>query len=186
MLDTTPSIISADLISPAILAVLPDDLVRVRVQPEMQTTPNPTAETLEAFLAEAVAFVNQARKILPQPPGEKALHSGERDILRILDQAGPRTVPQIARARSTSRQNVQIIINRLSAEGRVELLGNPSHERSKLVALTSQGKNWLEAYNKAPGLTLPPTLAIPETEIRAAGQVLLRLRQALAAASEPV
>ena len=79
-----------------------------------------TGSSFVGRFTEAVAFVNQARKTLARSPGEDSLHSGEWSILRILEQAGACTVPQIARARSTSRQNVQIIINRLSAAGQVE------------------------------------------------------------------
>lgn len=184
MLDSTPFInIPAPILSPA-LAMLPDEAVLARAEPEQQPAPAADSETLESFFTEAVAFVNQARKILPHPPGEESLHSGERGILRVLEKSGPCTVPQIARAQSTSRQNVQIIINRLSAEGQVEFRANPAHQRSKLVALTVRGKLWLEAFNQAPGLAVPPGWSIPEAEIREAAHLLRRLRKALANTSK--
>jgi DNA-binding MarR family transcriptional regulator len=172
-------------IPPGALAMLPEDFAPGEAQPRPEAAPSATSEAVEQLLAEAVAFVNQARKTLPHLPGEDAMHSGERSILRILEETGPSTVPQIARARSTSRQNVQIIINRLTAESRVEFHDNPSHKRSKLVVLTARGRQWLEAFNKTAPLALPAKVRIPAAEIHAAGQVLLRLRRALAEGLEP-
>ena len=185
MLEPSLHIGTPSPIPPGALALLPEDFSPAEAQLQLEPAQIVTSKALEQLLAEAVAFVNQARKILPQLPGEDALYSGERSILRILKEAGPSTVPQIARARSTSRQNVQIIINRLSAEGRVEFHSNPSHKRSKLVALTARGKQWLEAFNETAAVALPARANIPAAEIQAAGQVLLRLRRALAESSEP-
>ena len=185
MLEPSLHISTPDPIPPGALASLPEDFSPAAVQLRHEPAQIVTSKAFEQLLAEAVAFVNQARKTLPQLPGEDALYSGERSILRILKEAGPSTVPQIARVRSTSRQNVQVIINRLSAEGRVELRSNPSHKRSKLVALTPRGKQWLEAFNNAAAVALPERMRIPAAEIQAAGQVLLRLRRALAEGSEP-
>lgn len=64
-------------------------------------------------------------------------------MLEIVESAGAITVPQIARARSTSRQNIQILVDRLKAERRVELIENPAHKRSALVRLTAEGRSWL-------------------------------------------
>jgi len=60
-------------------------------------------------------------------------------FLRSLALLGPLTVPQIARMRPTSRQRMQRLANDLAAEGLVEFVGNPKHQRSKLVQLTRRG-----------------------------------------------
>jgi DNA-binding MarR family transcriptional regulator len=179
MLEPSLHINTGDPIPPGALAMLPDEFSPVATQPQPEPTPDATSEAIELLFAEAVAFVNQGRKAFSQLPGEDALHSGERSILLVLEESGPCTVPQIARARSTSRQNVQVIINRLAAEGRVELRGNPSHKRSKLAALTVRGKEWLQAFEKTASRALPAKVKISTAEIQAAGQVLLRLRRAL-------
>jgi len=69
-----------------------------------------------------------------------AIPSASRAALQVLQRYGPQTVPQIARARFSSRQNIQILINRLKDEGLVEFVNNPDHKRSALVRLTSQGR----------------------------------------------
>ena len=67
------------------------------------------------------------------------LTAGPRGVLQDLYQNGPRTVPDMARARPVSRQHIQVLVNRLLERGEVELLPNPAHARSKLVALTDVG-----------------------------------------------
>ena len=73
-----------------------------------------------------------------EPSGLLAAPEGR--LLHCLQQFGPQTVPQIARANATSRQNVQIQVNRLIAGGWLELTTNPAHKRSALVCLTRQGR----------------------------------------------
>ena len=50
------------------------------------------------------------------------------------------TVPQIGRARFLSRQFVQRMVNDALAADQVELVDNPAHRRSRLVALTDAGR----------------------------------------------
>lgn len=60
-------------------------------------------------------------------------------FLRSLALFGPLTVPQIAQMRPTSRQRMQRLADELAAEGLVEFVDNPKHQRSKLVQLTRKG-----------------------------------------------
>ncbi|HYE85046.1 MAG TPA: MarR family transcriptional regulator [Vicinamibacterales bacterium] len=60
-------------------------------------------------------------------------------FLRSLDAHGPLTVPQIAEMRPTSRQRMQRLADELAAEGLVEFVDNPKHQRSRLVRLTRKG-----------------------------------------------
>lgn len=60
-------------------------------------------------------------------------------FLRSLALLGPLTVPQIAQMRPTSRQRMQRLADELAAEGLVEFVDNPKHQRSKLVQLTRKG-----------------------------------------------
>jgi len=61
-------------------------------------------------------------------------------FLRSLALLGPLTVPQIAQMRPTSRQRMQRLADELAAEGLVEFIDNPKHQRSKLVRLTPKGE----------------------------------------------
>jgi DNA-binding MarR family transcriptional regulator len=62
-----------------------------------------------------------------------------RGVMASLAAAGPRTVPDLARARPVSRQHVQTIVNDLIAGGLAQTRPNPSHRRSPLIALTDEG-----------------------------------------------
>src|SRR6266705_2784960 len=61
-------------------------------------------------------------------------------FMRSLALLGPRTVPQIAQMRPTSRQRMQRLTDELAADGLVEFIDNPKHRRSKLVQLTPKGE----------------------------------------------
>jgi len=76
------------------------------------------------------------------------MSGGLRSILRNLDKLGEQTVPQIARDRSVSRQNVQMLVNQLAEDGYVEFVQNPAHKRSAYVRLTARGKKAVETMNR--------------------------------------
>jgi DNA-binding MarR family transcriptional regulator len=60
-------------------------------------------------------------------------------FMRSLALLGPLTVPRIAEMRPTSRQRMQRLADELAADGLVEFVDNPNHQRSKLVRLTRKG-----------------------------------------------
>lgn len=67
------------------------------------------------------------------------LTSALRAILEAASEEGARTVPQIAAAKSVSRQHIQKHVDMLIASGHIELRPNPSHKRSPFVGLTKKG-----------------------------------------------
>ena len=101
-------------------------------------------------------------------------------LLRILKLEGPRTVPQIARARSVARQHVQKLANEMAAEGLIEFIDNPAHRRSKLMRLTRKGDAAFEELT-ARIVETAETLAhgMDLRELRTAAGVLRRLRERL-------
>ena len=68
------------------------------------------------------------------------ISGGMRAVMESLISNGPKTVPEIARARPVSRQHIQTLINELLPLGFVEYQDNPAHPRSKLVAITEEGR----------------------------------------------
>lgn len=104
--------------------------------------------------------------------------AGSFGLLRSLRKDGPQTVPQLARARDVSRQNIQILANVLAKQGLAEFIENPAHKRSRLLRITAAGEKHLalvtkrieEAYESiAPGMD--------PNEIRAAISILSELRR---------
>ena len=60
----------------------------------------------------------------------------------------PLTVPQIARRMGLTRQSVHTTVNRLLADGMVELAPNADHRRSPLVGLTERGRATYQAVDR--------------------------------------
>ena len=116
-------------------------------------------------------------------PGENSggLLSATQCVLRLLLQQGPKSVPQIARIRGTSRQNVQILVNRLQREGLVTFATNPAHRRSGLVTLTEEGKTALtSAATAEDDLVRAMAPQCSQSEVRSAVALLRRLRDGIA------
>lgn len=63
-----------------------------------------------------------------------------RAVMETLAEDGEQTVPQIARAKSVSRQHIQVNVDALLRMALVVLRDNPSHLRSPFVALTPRGQ----------------------------------------------
>ncbi len=132
---------------------------------------------MDALLAQVNALAIRLRQ-----PGTALGHlpAAEHAVLDILHTAGPMTVPDIARERSTSRQNIQILVDKLEAVGRVESVPNPAHKRSDLVRLTSEGTRWLVANEPGYRQFLSEIEAeLPQSDIQSGLSVLRRIHQLL-------
>ena len=130
-------------------------------------------ERLEALLVEVNGLANRLKATDPRV----AIPGASRAALQVLQRFGPQTVPQIARARFSSRQNIQILINRLKDEGLVEFATNPHHKRSALVHLTSRGHAAIaEATSAEAKLSTEFLPAFSPTELSSAAEVINRLR----------
>ncbi len=105
-----------------------------------------------------------------------------RAVLQLLREGGPQTVPALARSRNTTRQNIQIIVDRLQTLGCVETRVNPNHKRSSLIDLTEKGRSLLEASEGQEGRLLQ-TLAARFSEDETA-QALESVRRVAVAVDE--
>ena len=94
---------------------------------------------------EVCALANELKKDWREGEADGTGLGGRQRVLEVLDRCGPRTVPDIARVRGNSRQNIQVLVNRLVSERCVEITSNPAHQKSGLVHLTEKGKRALEA-----------------------------------------
>ena len=99
-------------------------------------------------------------------------------FLRSLTLLGPLTVPQIARMRPTSRQRMQRLADELAAEGLVEFVDNPRHQRSKLVRLTRKGERRFEKMS-AQFLAIASTMgdALSEADVRRTTAIVRQLSE---------
>jgi DNA-binding MarR family transcriptional regulator len=141
-------------------------------------TPNTAVvqDRLEVLLVEVNGLANRLKSTDPMA----TLPSASRAALQLLQRHGAQTVPQLARARFSSRQNIQILINRLQQDGLVEFVTNPDHKRSALVRLTTRGQAIIaEAGKEAAELTTKLLPAFSQSELSSAADVLSRLRSLL-------
>lgn len=139
-----------------------------------------TVEVLMGLIEETVAVHLQLQILTEELHGHSELSRACRGVLRDLARLGPRTVPQLARGRPVSRQNVQMLVNRLVAEDLAELTRNPEHKRSQLVRLTSRGKALLEEMEKRETTLLSTIdLGLSLDELRVGARVLHRFREIL-------
>lgn len=106
-------------------------------------------------------------------------------FMRSLALLGPLTVPQIAQMRPTSRQRMQRLANELAAEGLVEFIDNPKHQRSKLVRLTAKGDAQYREFD-ARLLSIASTMgiALPEADIRRSTEIVRELTDEVTAQAE--
>jgi DNA-binding MarR family transcriptional regulator len=140
---------------------------------------------LESLFVEVNALAIRLRQH-GTPADQGNLLAGSRSILQVLEQHGPQTVPQIARIRSTSRQNIQTLVNRLKLEGCIEIAGNPAHKRSVLVSITESGRALLASSMEHEVRFMQDLLAqVSKNEVTAATTLLCRLRQLLSRTGSP-
>src|SRR2546428_8150966 len=127
---------------------------------------------LERLLLEVNALAIRLRQGWGQL-GSSELAGGARSTLQIIGRYGPQAVPEIARNRCTSRQNIQTVVNRLKREGYLEFATNPAHRRSALVRLTESGADLLRRFEQGKGKFLNGLSApIPMEELESAAIAL--------------
>jgi DNA-binding MarR family transcriptional regulator len=133
---------------------------------------------LDDLFRENAALFHRVRAVTEDMHREQGLPAALRDVLLSLAEHGPRTVPQMARARPVSRQHVQILVNRLIEAGLVQTSPNPAHRRSHLIRLTSHGAETLNALRRreAEALAQLP-LASSKKELRSASATLRAVRE---------
>jgi DNA-binding MarR family transcriptional regulator len=128
-----------------------------------------------------VELLQRLRAVAQPLSGRLTLSVGRRGVLTELERSGPRTVPQVARARAVTRQHVQALVNSLVREGMVELADNPEHRRSRLVRLTEAGRDWLAEATEREGAFLDHlALDVSDEELRVAKATLRAVGEALA------
>jgi DNA-binding MarR family transcriptional regulator len=140
------------------------------------------AERLNSLFGEVNTLATQCKQARSFFENPSDLAGGERGVLLVLGRSHSQTVPEIARARCTSRQNIQIVVNRLKEEGLVELVSNPSHKRSAHVCLTEKGRKLSQQIELSEAKLLNDVLVdLSQEELISATKCLQKLRQALSA-----
>ncbi len=140
-----------------------------------------SAAALAALIEEAALLFRRLGAAKREIHGQGVPSGERRKVLKELARAGPRTVPQLAREWSVTRQHVQALVNRLTEQGYVELIDNPAHKRSHLVRLTPAGKEQVDEMNRREARLLSGLrTGVSEAETRSAAAVVRAVREAFA------
>src|SRR5919106_2440784 len=116
---------------------------------------------------------------------EEGLTSARWQVLGAIALAQrPLTVPQVARRMGLTRQSVHTTVNRLLADGVVELVPNADHRRSQLVRLTELGERTYRAIDEKQASWVNELAAgLRRSELETTARVLGELCGRLEAAS---
>ena len=96
----------------------------------------------------------------------------------------PLTVPQVARRMGLTRQSVHTTVNRLLADGLVELVPNADHRRSQLVRITELGERRYRAIDEKQAAWVNELVAgLRRSELETTARVLGELCRRLEAGS---
>lgn len=99
-------------------------------------------------IAQEVRNLFQVLKALADAIHKDAgLNASTRAVMEALAD-GPRTVPDIARSKSVTRQHIQLLVDEIAKSELVEFKPNPAHLRSPLVALTRKGEALFAAVRR--------------------------------------
>jgi len=121
----------------------------MRSRPPRQLRKRHLGGELRALVDETIALFHRVRYVAEQIYQPAGRSTARRGLLRGLARYGPRTVPQLALARSVTRQHTQEVVDRLRADGFVELVANPAHKRSRLVRITRRGVALVASMDEA-------------------------------------
>ncbi len=135
---------------------------------------------VEPLFHEVTLLANQIKKAAFKFQDEEVFLAVGRSLMESLSEKGPQTVPALAALRSSSRQNVQIMVNRLVRLGCVELRANPEHKKSGLVCMTDTGRSALEKTTGGEKqLFVKVSSRCSEKEIQRGLDLITKLRKAL-------
>lgn len=145
----------------------------------------PSARDIEDLTRETRALFQALRTYADRLHEEETVTASMRAVLERLDAHAPETVPEIARAKSVTRQHIQQIVDQLLAAGLVETRPNPAHKRSPLIAITPAGAARFARMRRREAAALERlATALDGLDAAAAAATLRRVRDALSSDRE--
>ena len=100
-----------------------------------------TERDVEAIVTAIRACFARLRAVGDALHEDLGVTTAMRAVIEAVSANDSLTVPEIARLKRVSRQNIQVIVDSLVDAGLVRLAANPAHKRSSLVQLTDRGRN---------------------------------------------
>lgn len=116
---------------------------------DIGSDPIPTAASLYLVIRQVRPLFKHLLKAVEDNLRGSGIDAPMRGVLERLIDAGPQSVPQIARALLIQRQFTQRVVNALLAAGHVERFENLAHKRSWLIQPTPKGLAAFEAIRRS-------------------------------------
>lgn len=79
---------------------------------------------------------------------DTGLSAADRAVMEFLYPNEQLSVPDLARRYDVSRQHIQVTVNGLVSKGLVRSVPNPQHKRSRLIRLSSLGRDSFEEIRR--------------------------------------
>lgn len=98
------------------------------------------AEKMVALTQAVRGVFNRLKALGDELHGDLDVTTAMRAVMETLSDAGPMTVPQIAKLKGVTRQHIQLLADALVEGGFASVKENPAHRRSSLIALTDKGR----------------------------------------------
>lgn len=152
---------------------------------EPEDIPNEsTASEMERLTAELIFEVLEAFFALRSAGQDFDLvtewGAGNWGLLRLLSIEGAKTISEVAKMRSVSRQYIQKLANHLQANDLIELAVYDLDKRSKIMRITAKGNDKLHALSlQFRVIVRDLALSLHSDDLRAAVQTIAGLRRQL-------
>ncbi len=145
-----------------------------------------TAHQTPAYdlIREIRAAFNELKSLSDSMNADLGITAAMRAILEFSCTHPPHTVPQIAQAKSVSRQHVQLLADALNERGLVAYAPNPKHKTSRLVEITPRGRALFDTIAERETRALARLdKRLRDTDLAAAAHAVARLRAEIASLS---
>lgn len=139
--------------------------------------PDRSANPLESVLEEVMACAASLRRVGRSQSGARGVSLPQQVVLEEIQQQPGLTVPQLARRRGTSRQSVQVLVDRLAGAGVLRYVANPDHRRSECLQLTASGRRALSSSRRSQDAWLSGLQTeVTEDQVRTCLELLRSIR----------
>jgi DNA-binding MarR family transcriptional regulator len=141
---------------------------------------NPHGQPLYKLIVEIRSAFNALKALSDEMNADIGITAAMRAVMEHLETQRPATVPQIAAAKSVTRQHIQILADALVDKGFARYVANPAHQRSRLLELTDFGtRHFAEIRNREAEALGQLAQGFETTDLERATATLARLRSAL-------
>jgi len=105
-------------------------------------------ESKATALVQAIISCSHRLNAIGRDFGATTSRGGAWGLMKSLEQRGPQTIPELARARPVTRQHIRQLAHSLMKHGWIESAPNPDHKRSFLLELTDAGASTMNAMDQ--------------------------------------